>query len=258
MAILDSIIPFKGRLGNVISYVRNGKHCLRTVPESVRQTANTRRAAKWFGAASRKGALIRNAFAPEIDIQPDRVLVNRLNSYILSAGRNNHAGLTKFRFNGYTGLSKHFSGRLVFSKDGKLHIPEQRLQAYGGAIRMEVKLIATRIDFSTRTITGTDVALLNIDLNQPVQPFEGAEMSVDVPGKGTLVVVVQVRLFTKDFEIRNRKYQVADIVAVVEEEVPQVTVRTKAQPHKKLTRIPAVPVRKTAPAQNGQAAIQRE
>lgn len=254
MAILDSMMPFTGRLGNVISYKRNGKHCLRTMPETVRQTANTRRAAQWFGAASRKGALIRRAFAPDIAINCDKVLVNRLNSFILQAGRNNHAGLKGFRFNGYTGLDKFFRLRPVFSGDGKLHIPAQPLISYTGATRMEVKLIASRIDFSTRTITGTDAALLHIDLGQP---FEGADMSINVPGKGTLVVVLEMRMFVKKQVIHNRKYQAADIVAVVEEQAPEVPL-THSQPRKKLSGIPPAPARKIAPVQNARVIIQRE
>lgn len=229
MAILDSLIPFKGRLGNIISYERNGKHCLRTVPQTVRQTDNTRRAAKVFGAASRKGALIRHAITTELNIHPDHVLVNRLNSYILGAGRNNHAGLLNFRFKGYTGLDRFFGSKTEFKKDGSLHIPAQFIQGYGDALRMELKVIATRIDFSTRTIKGTDTAHLKIDLNKEFHYFEGADLRVNVPGKGTLLVVLQVKLFTEDFDIRDKKSEAADIVAVVEEQAPQVT-HTKEKP----------------------------
>ncbi|WP_109694751.1 hypothetical protein [Chitinophaga deserti] len=258
MAILDSIIPFTGKLGNIISYKRNGKHCLRTKPEQVRQTANTRQAAKWFGAASRKGALIRSAITPELDIYPDSYLVNRLNSYIMKAGRNNHAGLKNFRFNGYTGLDKLFPQLPVFSKDGTLHIPAQRLEAYGNnygtAKQMEVKLIATRIDFATRSITGTDAVVMTIDLEQP---FNGAEMSIEVPGKGTLLVVVQVRQIGEDGDYRDRNWFAADIVAVVEDQQPEVSL-AKNKSHKKLAGIPSMPPRKAASTQNRQAVNQRE
>ncbi len=254
MAILDSIIPFTGKLGNIISYRRNGKHCLRTMSETVRQTDNTRRAAKWFGAASRKGALIRSAITPEIDIQCDGYLVNRLNSYIVKAGRNNHAGLKNFRFNGYTGLDKHFAERPVFSKDGTLHIPAQRLEAFGNAKRMEVKLIASRIDFANRSVTGTDAVMINIDLEQP---FQGADMSIDVPGKGTLLVVLQVRQFGDEGEVRNRKYTVADILTVVEDQQPEASL-PKAHSHKELPGVPAKVTRKAGSTHNGQAVIQRE
>ncbi len=58
---------------------------------------------------------------------------------------------------------------------------------------MEVKLIAKRIDFTTRKVTGTDVAFMVIGkdylrkLNEQSSKldFKGAELSVKVPGKGT-------------------------------------------------------------------------
>ncbi len=68
MAQFNSIFNFTGKLGNVIAYRRGGKVYLRTRPETVRQTDNTRRSAQWFGAASNKGAFIRSVFAEELDI----------------------------------------------------------------------------------------------------------------------------------------------------------------------------------------------
>ena len=71
MATQNSIIPFTGKLGNLIGYERNGKYFLRSMPEIVRQTAATRRAARRFGLASCKAALIRNAFYDDLDIRYD-------------------------------------------------------------------------------------------------------------------------------------------------------------------------------------------
>jgi hypothetical protein len=215
MATLNSTLTFTGRLGNIIAYRRGGKHFLRTCPETVRQTNATRRAAKCFGAASRKGALIRGAFLPELDIHCRGSLVNRLNSAILRAGRNNHAGLTGFRFNPYTGVEKLFLKEPVFSKDGTLCIPAQYLDTPAGVTRLEVKLIASRIDFANRRVMGSDAAVLYID---PAQPFEGAELSVDVPGKGTLLVALQVRMYMNGEITHNRKYTAADILAVITEQ----------------------------------------
>ncbi|WP_109698202.1 hypothetical protein [Chitinophaga deserti] len=258
MAILDSMIPFTGKIGNMISYKRNGKHCLRSVPENVRQTDNTRRAAKWFGAVSRKGALIRSAITPELDIYPDSYLVNRLNSYIMKAGRNNHAGLKDFRFNGYAGLEKFFPQPPVFSKNGTMRIRAQRLKAYKNgnsiATQMEVKLIASRIDFATRSITGTNAVVMTIDLEQP---FNGADMSIEVPGKGTLLVVVQVRLIGENGAVGDRKWFAADILAVVEDQQPELSL-PQAQPQKKLSAVPAKATRKAASSQNQKTVIQRE
>ncbi len=254
MATVTSVITFKGKIGNVIAYKRNGKHCLRSMPESVRQTDNTRRAAKWFGAASRKGALIRNAVAPDIDIFCDGNVVNRLNSTILAAGRNNHAGLKGFRFNGHTGIEKFFSQLPVLTENGKMHIAAQELFNFGDAVRMEIKLIATRIDFATRTVTGMDADVLHIDLEEP---FAGADLSVDVPGKGTLLITLQVRTFLKEAISYNRKFNAADIIAVIGDETPEV-VDVKSRPRKKLLLLPSELPHNTAPAKYGQDHVPRE
>ncbi|WP_109695051.1 hypothetical protein [Chitinophaga deserti] len=250
MGIITSVITFKGKVGNMIAYERNGKTCLRTVPETVRQTANTRRSAKWFGAASRKGAFIRSALAPDLDILCDGHAVNRLNSTIVTAGRNNHAALKGFRFNGHTGIEKFFPELPVFSQDGKLHIPAQKLQGFGDAVRMEVKLIATRIDFTTRSVTGMDADVLHIDLEQP---FTGADLSVSVPGKGTLLVTLQVRTFLKDGVSYDRRLNAAEIIAVEEVVTPEVVAPksrpNKRQPHASLA---------TKPTINGQDPVPRE
>lgn len=238
MATLDSIIQFTGRLGNVIAYKRGGKHFLRSRPATVRQTAGTRRAAQWFGAASRKGALVRGAIAHLLDIHCHGSLVNRLNSAIVQAGQNNHAGLVGFSFNPCAHGNTFFTQPLVWGKDGALRIPAQAFTAFGPAVRMEVKLIATRIDFSGRRLTGSDTDTLDIDL---IQPFEGARLSVSAPGKGTLVVTLQVRFFTAQGVLRNRKYQSADIVGVFGEEVPATLVASTPYPPVQDDRLPANP-----------------
>lgn len=249
MATLNSFITFTGRLGNVIAYTRNGRHYLRTCPERVRQTAGTRRSAQWFGAASRKGALIRSAITPDLGIHCDGSLVNRLNSAIVHAGRNNHAGLLGFRFNPYTDTRMFFSQPPGRFKDGKLHIPAQDLPVHGGATRMEVTVIATRIDFGNRRIIGTDASAVDIDLEQP---FSGADLFVEVPGKGTLVITLQVRLFVGNEVLLNRKYKAADIVAVVENVAPKVQVAVHhAHP---LCVVPSAMV----PVIAGQVIVQRE
>ncbi|QEH42433.1 hypothetical protein [Chitinophaga sp. XS-30] len=63
MAKQTSFFTFTGKAGNMIGYYRDGKHYFRGMPETVRQTTATRRAAQRFGAASSKGRLIRSAFA---------------------------------------------------------------------------------------------------------------------------------------------------------------------------------------------------
>ncbi len=228
----------------MIAYRRGGKYCLRSRPQTVRQTDNTRRSAQWFGAASRKGALIRSAFADELDIPHYGRHVNQLNKRIVHAGRNNHAGLKGFHFNPYTSVNSLFHMPITFSRDGRLHLPPQHFEAIGGAEQLEFKVIGKRIDFTTGRVTGSDTALLMITRDQmtsryeqaPKRPFEGAELSIDVPGKGTLLVVLQVRVHREDYASCNLKYNAADIIAMQEEQKPEV-LPAAPRPHNRLLRL---------------------
>lgn len=251
MARQHSLIPFTGTLGNLIGYQRNGEYFLRSKPEIVRQTVATRHAAKRFGIASRKGALIRNAFYGELDIHCDSGHINRLNKVLIAAAGDN-AAMTGFRFNQHTGIDRFFTVAPRLSGDGILHIPPQALAHHKSITALEVKVIAAHIDFMTRRVTGMETVIMEID---PRQPFGGAEIPVDVSGRGTLVVTLQVRGMQKDGLSGNRQYLAADIVAVKEPKTrkpfkkPTYSRRTIAQPEA-LLHLPYAPVR--------QPIIQRE
>ncbi len=126
MAKITSAVTFTGKVGDLIGYKRNGKYFLRSAPEKVRQSKATKRAAKRFGAASRKGALIRSALSTELDILCDGAHVNHLNKTILKAGRDNHAGLTGFRFNKHKGVRDFFSAELNLPQTVSFTSPPSR------------------------------------------------------------------------------------------------------------------------------------
>ncbi|PWV55882.1 hypothetical protein [Chitinophaga sp. S165] len=221
MAKQSSIITFTGKLGNLIGYQRNGKYFLRSMPEIVRQTANTRRAAKRFGMISKKAALIRNAFYDDLDIRCDSSHINRLNRMLITAA-GDHAAVTGFRFNQYAGTDRFFSIAPRLFRNGILHIPPQTLAQHKDLTALEVKVIATRIDFNTHHVTGTETAIMEID---PHEPFSGADVALDVPGKGTLIITLQVRGLLKDGPSANRQYLAADIIAVMAPQMPVTTNR---------------------------------
>jgi hypothetical protein len=217
MAKQRSIIPFTGKLGNLIGYERNGEYFLRSMPEVVRQTAATRRAARRFGMASRKGALIRNTFYGDLDIRFDSSHINRLNKVLIAAAGNN-AAITGFRFNQYTGTDRFFTVAPKLFRDGTLHIPPQTLAQHKNITTLEVKVIAARIDFSTQQVTGTDTVTMMID---PSAPFTGTKIPLYVSGRGILVVTLQVRGMHQDGPSCNRQYLAADIIAVQELQTPK-------------------------------------
>ncbi|MGO4292355.1 hypothetical protein [Chitinophaga sp. RAB17] len=243
MAKQMSIISFTGKLGPLIGYKRNGQYFLRSMPESVRQTTATRRASRRFGAASRKGAFIRHAFYPHLDIYCDGGHINRLNKLLIAAG-DHHAAITGFRFNQHTGVDRFFTVAPRLFRNGILHIPAQTIAGYKGITALEVKVIATRIDFISRQVTGSETVTLMID---PNTTFQETNVSLDVPGQGSLVVVFQVRALYKDGPSGNRQYIAADIIAVTAPEVPKYAKkrtypkRTKLLPNLTYTRAyPAV------------------
>ncbi|MGO4288414.1 hypothetical protein [Chitinophaga sp. RAB17] len=217
MAKQMSILPFTGKLGPLIGYKRNGQYFLRSMPERVRQTTATRRASRRFGIASRKGAFIRHAFYPHLDIHCDGGHINRLNKVLIAAG-DHHAALTGFRFNQHTGVDRFFAVAPRLLSNGILNIPAQTIDGYKGIAALEVKVIATRIDFISRQVAGSETVTLMIDTDTT---FQETNISLDVPGKGSLVVVFQVRAMYKDGPSSNRQYMAADIIAVAAPQVPK-------------------------------------
>lgn len=213
MAKQNSLITFTGKLGNIIGYCRDGQYYLRSMPEKVRQTNATRQAAKRFGIASKQAALIRRAVGPDLDIPCDGNHVNRLNKAFLLAGIGNTKGITGFRFNQHTGIEQFLPVAPRFTRDGVLHIPAQTMPQYRQFTALEVKVIATRVDFASRRIIGVDAAMTVIPA---MGVFTGTTLSVEVPGNGMLVVIVQIRALNGDVPTNNRHYQAADIIAVVE------------------------------------------
>ncbi|ACU60952.1 hypothetical protein [Chitinophaga pinensis] len=210
MAKQMSIFTFTGKLGNLIGYQRNGKYFLRSVPQSVRQTAATRRASRRFGLASRKAALIRHACYPELDIRCDGAHINRLNKVLIAAG-DDHTAIAGFHFNQYAGLDRFFTVIPRLFRNEVLHIPAQSIIRHKGITGLEVKVIAIRIDFMSGQVTGRRAVTLMID---PETTFEGRDIALDVPGDGTLVIILQVRALDKNGIAGNRQHMAADIITV--------------------------------------------
>ncbi|WP_142685797.1 hypothetical protein [Chitinophaga polysaccharea] len=225
MAKQTGINTFTGKLGNLIGYRRNGQYFLRTMPETVRQTAATGHAARDFGLASRKGKLIRQAIVPLLNIPCDGSLVNRLNKALISAGKDQLQTINGFRFNRHTGVEQFFSLQPLISPGGTVTIPAQTLPSQGTATYMEVKLVAVRISFAEHLVTGQATAVVMINLNTH---FPGMELDAAIPGKGTLLVVLQARSFHEQQASANRCFVAANILGVV---VPAKTKqRVKAMP----------------------------
>ncbi len=210
MAKQTGLIQFTGKLGNVIGYRRNGAWCMRSLPEKVRQTTATRQASRNFGIASSKGKLIRQAIVPHLDIFPGGSMGNCLNKALIHAGKSLQS-LEGFRFNHYTGVEKFFCIQPVILPGGVIQIPAQSLPEQEAGTLLEIKAIAVRINFTTRKITGSRTATITADLHTP---FNGATLEVMAPGKDTLILVLQARLFKAGASSHNRRFVAANIVSI--------------------------------------------
>jgi hypothetical protein len=188
------------------------------MPDKVRQTAATKRAARHFGIASRKGKLIRAAFRPHLGVRFDCSLVNRLNSLFIQSGPNNFPDLQGFHFNRHTGLEKLFTIPPIFTINGTLHIPAQELEPQGTNTHLEVRLIAARIDFRTQRVLRFESSSAIIDLNPDI-PFNGLALSVPTEGEGVLMVTLQCRACKATngvlYPSCDRRYIAADVIHLV-------------------------------------------
>lgn len=210
MARQTGPITFTGKLGNLVGYYRHGVYFLRSNPDYVRQSPATRKAAQHFGTASTKGRLIRSAFLPQLNVCYEGTMVNRLTKTLLHAGSNNAPAVIEgFRFNKHTSLDKFFYLPPVYTGPGQIHIPAQVLSRPQNTTHLHVRLIAARIDFINRKVIATRSASQRIDLDTP---FTGITLEADIPGPGTLILVLQAQCYKNDHPREDRLSIAADII----------------------------------------------
>jgi hypothetical protein len=75
-------IKLRGTVENVIYYQWKGIHCMRTVPEKVRQTRNTRKAASVFGMAVKSAAAMRTMLRPVLPDPASRPMMYALDAAV--------------------------------------------------------------------------------------------------------------------------------------------------------------------------------
>jgi len=209
MAKQTGLLTFTGKLGNLIGYRRDGNYFLRSMPQVVRQTVATRKASRNFGIASRKAKLIRQGLLPLLNIHPGGSLVNRLNKALI---QNEPQQLEGFRWNRHTGITHFFTRSPEYSAAGMLDIPAQTLAPAGGATHIRVRAVAVRISFVERKIIRRNTSEITIALNKP---FDGATLPINAPGKGTLLIVLEVQAYKDGVAVNDRRFVAADMIAVV-------------------------------------------
>lgn len=211
MAKQTGLFQFTGKLANLIGYRRNGQYFVRTMPQTVKQTVASKQASRNFGIASRKGKLIRRALTPHVDIPYDGSLVNRLNKVLMPSSGAHLKALENFRFNKHSDITPFFCHQPVLLPNGMLSIPAQVFPQTAGATHIDIKAVAVRVCFIQQQITASHTSSITIDLNTP---FNGTELKAAIPGKGTLIVLLQVRVHRNGDITQNRRSIAADIIQV--------------------------------------------
>ncbi|NML21338.1 hypothetical protein HHL16_10665 [Pseudoflavitalea sp. G-6-1-2] len=222
MAILTGKLKFTGRCGDLIGYYRNGKHCLRSMPMHVKQTHDTRKAAKRFGEASHTGKLIRNALAPYLYGKKDREHVNRLNKNLIQSGV---GGLSGYRFNQQTSVS-HFMQSPMLGEDNRLRITKIIMPRHIKVTHMEYRLIALRLDLTTGEVLQSIERSYMHKFVAWSEQFTPVELDANLPGKGTLIVVLQVNPFQGKYPLYDKRYLATDIIKI---EMPAANTVSKKQ-----------------------------
>jgi hypothetical protein len=232
---------FVGKLGNQIGYKRGNKYFVRTAPTKVNRSRATKKAALDFGLASKTGKLIRRALLDKLDIPFDGTVTNRLNKALAPVIKmdNPTTVLEGFNFNTHTPLENLLKESLQLKRnpDGSflLKIPAQRFSKAKYTTHIEIKAIAVSINVAKQQheAIGTEVCIIDLK-----KPFTGLELALPAAGKGTTMIVLQVRglelVNGKYYDVQNRRYYAAEMIAVIPERILKPAGKNKIKELKKL------------------------
>ncbi|MGX5818825.1 hypothetical protein ACWKWU_11550 [Chitinophaga lutea] len=234
MAKQTGVIPFKGKLGKVVGFQLNGEWLLRSLPEHVRQTRRTRRAARQFGKASRLGATMRHALRPHQHIPPQPAAINKLNKALLKILQQDdlHAqkrfiprffdALKGFAFTPHCPLISLLHDTPTVSRDTSgdilVHIPA--MKEPGGnlhATHLLVQAIALSTDGASAQTSASEPMLL-----EAFQPCEAFTLTIPRPAAGVTCVVLEAvpiqLLGDQLYVLKNRNFIASEIIAVLQPE----------------------------------------
>ena len=247
MAIQTGILPFTGKLGNVIGYKRGNKYCLRSMPQTVHQSARTKLSGRAFGKASTLGAAIRHALSAPLQALSAGGTVNRLNKALLTVLHTDDLhhmprfiprhfnSLAGFSFNPHASLPGVLpvTPNVRRDADGNIIVTLPAITRYeppAGITHLSVRAVAVHVKpgFLRAEATMSDTML--IELGRPSDPAE----LVMRAGKGVLSCVVLEVVSCREeegrvYRLRNRKHTAVQVIAVL----PGKVARIKRRRHKR-------------------------
>lgn len=265
MAIQQGIMPFTGKMGELVGFYRKNKLYTKKAPGSYKVTEESKKSGQEFGRGSSASALVRQAFEPLILSRFKTDLHNRLAEQfrkVIRSGPLSHKGnrrvidgniglMKGFEFSQYARFDKlvWFSPKVSISENSvSVTIPalswKDGLRGPEKATRAVFGLICGFFDFEN----GAGERLLSGDLIiEKHQPFSGAALHVPVSRQKEQVVLVMMTVFFSDAagerisRIDNRLFQAGIIleaahirngklVNFIPEEMPEMPERPVIQP----------------------------
>jgi len=233
MAKQVSIFRISGRLGNQVYYYRKDKknrkqYLVRRAPETVKQSAATKKAATDFGIASKSSALIRNALHEHTQHCYDNTLHYRLNaimgkilradgSRILTAA--NMQSLKNFQFNKGASIDQLLKVTPVIEKDDQ----DDLSISFPGTFRnnrntthLSIKAIGLSVNFTkhtTQQVLSETVIIRRGEMHSPVT------LKLNKNNRNSTLILLEVQSF---YEVngqllpsQNKAAYALDVIAVI-------------------------------------------
>ncbi|HEX3024491.1 MAG TPA: hypothetical protein VHP12_04705 [Chitinophagaceae bacterium] len=197
-------IKFVGSKGNLIFYKRQGGYYIRTKPAVVKQSRATRNCANNFGKASRLAKTIRLCAMPLLPLQPNRVLINRLNKAVYACLCKKDLTTAEallfiegFEFNEKSKLTERFKinapAPVVNSKGVTVQLPaftaKQQIAAPAYTQKITVKITAASINFKNPAVSSSNHVELTINYNNTITATQEIQIPL-ITGKGFLLLLI--------------------------------------------------------------------
>lgn len=255
MATDHGLHVLRGKLGNQVFTIRNGKRIVRSAPtQPTAQTEATRKSARDFGTANSAAALIRTGFKPLIQTYADGQFDDRLKSRVIQIVQTgpqalkghrrfadgNMALLKGLELNQYTAVGNLLrcvpAVSVVPGGDITITLPRQKLAEM---LAPPPKAAAAVIQFRCCLLYFEEKKGLYVtpdDLVLPVEKtvFPGGSFSLPLEGADNCVIIPAwgVYFTAKDggHMIQNRKYYAGNLLEVVHLEDGAVKVFTPEAP----------------------------
>ncbi|UYQ94583.1 hypothetical protein MKQ68_05695 [Chitinophaga horti] len=264
MATATSLFQFTGRLGNLVGYRVKGKLLFRTMPETVRQTAATRRAARDFGTASHAAATLRHGIAREIILHHDDTFANRLNKAMVGvvkadiqrkAGRrevttgNLHA-LKGFQINQHRDIRCAHAVQRLHNGNISVTVTQPLAQFHSKTPYIQFRAIAIFPDMETGKSDVTSSEVVTLHNEQRIDAFC---LTIPTANRGACIVILEAIACRsekgKPVQMGYRKFNAFDIIEVLPPAKKEKSTPSRPAPRKQpvVTRATTRPTQHTDP-----------